>query len=74
MTTASSTSPLQTIRETAGMSREGLADRAGVSVKTIERIEGGHTMPRRATKRVLALALGCRPEDISFTAPAKEAA
>jgi XRE family transcriptional regulator, regulator of sulfur utilization len=52
------------VREGLGLSREGLADRAGVSLRTIERIEGNKTTPRRATLKVLADALGVDPADL----------
>ena len=45
-------------RERQGLSREGLAFKAGVSLRSIERIEGGDTVPRRATLSVLLDALG----------------
>lgn len=41
-------------RDAIGLSREGLAFKAGVSFKTIERIESGKVQrPRRATLRVI---------------------
>lgn len=49
--------PLRTAREAQGLSREGLAFKAGVSMRTLERIEGGGNA-RRATLTVIALALG----------------
>jgi transcriptional regulator with XRE-family HTH domain len=63
MTSASTDTPPADIatavrarREALGMSREGLADRAGVSFKTITRIESGEVTPRPATLRVIELA------------------
>lgn len=44
-------------REAVGLSREGLAYKASVSLKTLERIERGHVQPRRATKTVIDQAL-----------------
>lgn len=44
-------------REALGLSREGLAYKAGVSHKTLERIEAGMVMPRRATLTVIEQAL-----------------
>ena len=44
-------------REALGLSVEGLAYKAGVSYKTIERIEAGGSEPRRATITVLVQAL-----------------
>jgi transcriptional regulator with XRE-family HTH domain len=60
-------SNVRRVREELGISREGLADKAGVSVRTLERIEAGQTVPRRATIKVLADALGVEPKEISCT-------
>lgn len=49
-------------REAVGLSREGLAYKAGLSVKTIERIEAGKSEPRRATLTVIETALAAEPE------------
>lgn len=44
-------------REQLGLSREGLAHFAGVSLRTIIRLEQGEHFPRRATQRVIEAAL-----------------
>ena len=44
-------------REELGLSREGLAYKAGLAFKTIERIENGQAKPRRATVKVIEDAL-----------------
>ena len=44
-------------REAISLSREGLAYKARVSLKTIERIERGEVLPRRATAYVIDAAL-----------------
>ena len=44
-------------REAAGLSREGLADRAKLSYKTVERIEAGASNPRRSTLHLIEVAL-----------------
>lgn len=44
-------------REAVGLSREGLAYKSRVSVKTIERIEREEVEPRRATAAVIDFAL-----------------
>lgn len=44
-------------RQALGLSREGLAYKARVSLKTIERIERGENAPRRATLAVIEQAL-----------------
>lgn len=55
-------------RERQGLSREGLAFKAGVSLRAIERIEAKEnpTFPRRATLRVIVDALGLDPADFNF--------
>jgi transcriptional regulator with XRE-family HTH domain len=57
-------STLRAARERHGLSREGLAFKAGVSIKTIERAEFGVGIPRRATQKVIADVLGCEPDDL----------
>jgi predicted transcriptional regulator len=44
-------------RETAGLTQEELAARAGITAGTVRRIEKGHVQPTRGTMRLLALAL-----------------
>jgi transcriptional regulator with XRE-family HTH domain len=46
------------------MSREELADQAGVGVSTVYRIEQGYTMPRPYVVWRLSEALGVRPDRI----------
>ncbi len=58
---------LQKMRLSAGLSQSQLAQKAGVSVRTLQDYEQGHTdfmgaSIRRALK--LAQALGCRIEDL----------
>lgn len=54
-------------RKAQGLSPEGLAFRAGVSLKTIERIETGViTSPRRATLKVIVDALGLDPAEFGL--------
>jgi transcriptional regulator with XRE-family HTH domain len=59
--------PIQMAREalTPPLSREGLAFRAGVSFKTIERIERGGTRPHRLTLKAIADVLGMDPDDLA---------
>lgn len=60
MTDAIDITPGQRIREqreALSLSREGLAFKAGISFKTLERIETGKQEPRRATLQVLEKAL-----------------
>lgn len=52
-------------RERRGMTIEELAYRAGVSYRTIDRIEAGESEPRRATVAVIQQALAnAEPEEI----------
>ena len=53
-------------RKAVGLSPEGLAFKAGVSLKTVERIETGAAVPRRATLRVIVDALDLDPADFDF--------
>src|SRR3954453_8420994 len=55
---------LEVMRRARGLSREGLAATAGVSARTIYNIEVEGRAPRRATKRVLCLALGRTLEEV----------
>jgi transcriptional regulator with XRE-family HTH domain len=49
---------IKKIRTELGLSREGLAYKANISVRTVERIELGHTTePNRATLAVIENAL-----------------
>jgi transcriptional regulator with XRE-family HTH domain len=56
---------LRQLRQAQGLTVEDLASRAGISSRTIYDVEGGYRQPHRATRRVLALALDCRPEDLA---------
>jgi predicted transcriptional regulator len=49
-------------REALKLSREGLAYKAGVAHKTIERIEAGLVTPRRATLAMIEMALAAEQE------------
>jgi transcriptional regulator with XRE-family HTH domain len=49
---------IQTIRKSKGLSQEALAEEAGVSLRTIQRVEQGETVPRGYTVQALATALG----------------
>lgn len=57
---------LQSARKQKGLTQEELAERAGVTARTIQRIESGETVPRAFTLKALAAALDL-PED-SFIA------
>jgi DNA-binding XRE family transcriptional regulator len=64
MVRSSGISAVSTARRAAGLSRERLAAQAGVSVRTIYALEVERVRPRRATRRVLADALGLTPADL----------
>lgn len=57
--------PIRAARERAGVSREELAFKAGLSFKTLERIERGDSKPHRATLQVIAHALRIPVEDLN---------
>ncbi|GAB3223067.1 hypothetical protein GCM10027346_01680 [Hymenobacter seoulensis] len=46
------------LRKNKGMSQEVLAEESGVSLRTIQRVEQGETVPRGHTVQALAAALG----------------
>jgi transcriptional regulator with XRE-family HTH domain len=52
---------LQRLREQAGLSQSGLADRAGVPTRTIQNWEQGHREPRPGALITLGRALGVEP-------------
>ncbi len=60
---------LRAWREYRAVTQAELADRAGVARRTIVGIEAGAHRPRPATVRVLAEALGVRPEQLRTTPP-----
>ncbi|TGE28766.1 helix-turn-helix domain-containing protein [Hymenobacter metallicola] len=48
---------IQSIRKSKGLSQEVLAEQSGVSLRTIQRVEQGETVPRGHTLQALAAAL-----------------
>jgi XRE family transcriptional regulator, regulator of sulfur utilization len=54
-------------RRTAGLTQEELALRAGITVRTIQRIESGESLPRLYTLRNIASALNVPLHDIDPT-------
>jgi DNA-binding XRE family transcriptional regulator len=60
-TTASFGELLRHHRAVAGLTQEALAERAGMSVYGIQKLERGLTHPYRDTARRLAFALGLSP-------------
>jgi transcriptional regulator with XRE-family HTH domain len=61
---------LKALREARGLSREGLARRAGLSPATIGRLEDGTGDLMRPTAERLARVLGVRAEDLADNTPA----
>ena len=57
---------LKAIREKALMTQPDLADRTGLTVATISRIEQGHRRPHFTTRRRLARALKVPVEELGF--------
>lgn len=55
---------LREVRERKLMTQTELADRAGLTLSTISRLENDLQRPRISTARVLAEALGVQPEDL----------
>ena len=52
------------LRINKGLSQEVLADEAGVSLRTIQRIENNETVPRGDTLQKIAIALNTSPDEI----------
>ncbi|GAA4387049.1 helix-turn-helix domain-containing protein [Hymenobacter koreensis] len=64
---------ITSIRKSRGYSQELLAEQSGVSLRTIQRVEQGETVPRGHTLQALAAALGVTLEDFRVeVAPVKE--
>lgn len=61
---------IQSIRKEKGLSQELLAEQSGVSLRTIQRVEQGETVPRGHTMQALATALAV-PLDALLAAPAE---
>jgi len=55
---------LREVRERLFVTQQELADRAGMSISTISRVENGLQEARISTVRRLALALGVRPDEL----------
>jgi putative transcriptional regulator len=59
-------SNLKDVRTAAGLTQAELADRVGVSRKTINTVENGVFVPSTLLALKLAKALKCRVEDLFF--------
>ena len=55
-------------REQQNLTQEELAEKSGLSVRTIQRIEAG-TLPKGYTLKVLAKVLGIKEEELTQKAP-----
>jgi transcriptional regulator with XRE-family HTH domain len=55
---------LKALRERSVLSREELAEGAGLNYETVRRIEAGDQEPRPKTIRALARALGVEPHEL----------
>lgn len=59
--------PVRAAREAQGLSPEGLAFKAHVTIRTVERIESGAVKnAHRLTRRAIADALGCSGSDLGW--------
>jgi transcriptional regulator with XRE-family HTH domain len=55
---------LKQARERAGLTQEGLAERTGLSLRSIQNWEQAHRTPRIGVVLALAKALGCSAESL----------
>lgn len=63
---------IKSLRKRKGFSQEQLADDATLSLRTIQRIENGETIPHGDSLRKLTQALGVNPDDILEWAPSED--
>ena len=52
------------LRIKQGLSQEELADKTGLSLRTIQRIENGESVPRSDTLKRIAIALKVSPDEV----------
>lgn len=52
------------LRKSQGLSQEELAEKTGLSLRTIQRLEKGDTEPRGDTLKRLSIALNSSPDDL----------
>lgn len=55
---------VKNLRIKQGLSQEELSDKTGLSLRTIQRIENGESVPRGDTLKRLAIALQTTPDDL----------
>jgi transcriptional regulator with XRE-family HTH domain len=60
---------IQELRKSKGFSQEVLAEQSGVSLRTIQRVEQGETVPRGHTVQALAAALEVTLDDLRLATP-----
>ena len=65
-------SQVSNARKQKGMTQEELADRAQITVRTIQRVESGESSPRAYTLKLIAAALEIPFEEFGKTAQNKE--
>lgn len=56
--------PVRRAREERGLTREGLAWKAGVALRTVDRIESGDVTPHRLTQEAIARVLGAKRNEL----------
>jgi transcriptional regulator with XRE-family HTH domain len=66
------TNRIKELRSRRGLSQEELAERSGLSLRTIQRIENGETDPRGDSLRRLADSLGTSPDELADWAVAED--
>jgi len=65
-------SKIKNLRKRKGYSQEQLAEDSNLSLRTIQRIENGETIPHGDSLRKLTQALGINPDDILEWAPTED--
>ena len=64
---------IKELRESKGLSQEELCENSGISLRTIQRIENGESVPRGSTLKTIASSLNVSPDSlISFSHGEKE--
>lgn len=65
-------SKIKALRKRRGFSQEQLAEESTLSLRTVQRIEKGETIPHGDSLRKLTQALGVNPDDILEWAPVED--
>ena len=55
---------IKQLRDARALTQEEVAEKAGITVAALSRIERNNAEPRPTTRRKLARALGVEPEDL----------